>query len=270
MHTPDATTPTWFAGDLDDPWVAGIADALPRATRRLDCGGDLPEDWPEGPSPATLVLHRANLTRTDAERLRALRERGPRPPRVVLCAGPLARYHQWERWGPLVEAVLPESTASETVARHVAAAAGQRRCAGPRPRMAVVGGDFELRRTLAEICAGAGYPSQFARSWDDAPAGLLTLAAVPVLEDGWDHDLARAARSRPVVALLGFADRQSVALARRRGAVACLDLPCDLADLVFVLDRLAAGRAEPPHAVPPSPAGLLRSRPIVADARRPA
>ncbi len=271
MHTSDdaRTTLIWFAGDTDDPWVAAIADALPPGTRRLARGGDLPAEWPGGPTPSTLVLHRANLTPTDAERLRVLRERGPRPPRVVLCVGPLARYHHWERWGPLVDAVLPEATASETVARHVAAVGGRRREAGPRPPLAVVGGDLELRRTLAGIGAGAGFPSRTFEDWADAPEGILTLTAVPVLEDGWDHDLARRSRTRPVVALLGFADRHSVALARRRGVAACLDLPCDLADLIFVLDRLAAKRIEPPHAVPPSPAGRLRPRPILAAPRRP-
>ena len=57
-----------------------------------------------------------------------------------------------------------------------------------------------------------------------------------------------------MVALLGFADRATVGQARAHGASACLELPFDLADLVFVLDRLAAPRIEPAHEVPPPPA----------------
>ena len=127
MHAPDAST--WFAGDLGDPWVARIADALPRRTLRIDCPAELPELWPTGQGPRTLVLHRANLTTTDLERLRNLRSRGDFPPRVVLCAGAYARYHQWERWGPMVDAIVPEATASETIARHLIDAEPRR---GPR------------------------------------------------------------------------------------------------------------------------------------------
>ncbi|MEJ7639102.1 MAG: hypothetical protein WKF75_14300 [Singulisphaera sp.] len=61
-----------------------------------------------------------------------------------------------------------------------------------------------------------------------------------------------------MVALLGFADRATVGQARAHGASACLELPYDLADLVFVLDRLAASRAVPAHEVPPPPAAARR------------
>jgi hypothetical protein len=70
----------------------------------------------------------------------------------------------------------------------------------------------------------------------------------------------------PVVALLGFADRALVELARRHGATACLDVPFDVADLIGLLDRLASGagdrpevRGEPGHALPPSPASRARA-----------
>ena len=268
MNAPDPNL--WFAGDLDDPWVAAIADALPRGARRIPCAGDLPDAWPEGPGPRTLVLHRPTLTASDADRLHGLRHRGPTPPRVVLCLGPHARYHQWERWAPLVDVALPEATAPDVVARHLSGAEGRSRPAETRPLVAIVGGDFALRLTLGDACSEFGYPSEAFPDWPDAPRSVLSLWIAPVLEDGWPHALARAARSRPVIALLGFADRLTVAVARARGASACLDLPCDLADLLHVLDRLAADRIESAHAVPPAPASLRFPRTTMADPRQPA
>ena len=265
---PDAAP--WFAGDLADPWVAAIAEALPRGARRIPCAGNLPDTWPEGPGPRTLVLHRPYLTPPDADRLRGLRERGAMPPRVVLALGPHSRYHQWDRWAPLVDAVLPEATAPESVARHLAGAEGRPRADGPRPRVAVVGGDSALRSALAAACLEAGFPAEAFADWAEAPAGVLSLGIAPLLEDTWARTLARAARSRPVIALLGFADRATVALARSRGAAACLDLPCDLADLIHVIDRLARLRPDPRHSVPPAPMRFRLPGVDVADPRRPA
>jgi hypothetical protein len=261
MRSPEATT--WFAGDLDDPWVAAIAEALPPGTVRIPCAGDLPETWPGGRPPAVLVLHRPLLTGLDAERLRRLRGRGDRPPRVVVCVGPHARAHQLERWSPLVDAILPEATARETIARHVGTGA---RASVPRPAVAVVSSQYELRWTLADACRDAGYQAELARSWPEAVPAPLAVWDVPVLEPGWPVLLEAQAATRCVVALLGFADRETVALARARGAAACLDLPCDPADLAFVLDRLAQRlarpgarrRAEPAHGLPPAPASSRR------------
>ena len=62
---------------------------------------------------------------------------------------------------------------------------------------------------------------------------------------------------------MGFPDRQTVALAKSKGAVACLELPLNLDDLVDVIDRFAralylepptlSARVEPPHLLPPRP-----------------
>src|SRR5947209_3251653 len=109
-----------FLGDLDDPWVAAIADALPADAARSPCAGDLPDVWPiEAALVPTLVLHRAILTDADADRLRRLLAPPGTPPRTILAVGPHARFQQLERWVPLVEAVLPEATAAETVGRHL-------------------------------------------------------------------------------------------------------------------------------------------------------
>ncbi|HWE38312.1 MAG TPA: hypothetical protein VG406_17200, partial [Isosphaeraceae bacterium] len=82
---------------------------------------------------------------------------------------------------------------------------------------------------------------------------------VPVLDPRWPERMARRARTASVVALLAFADRETVATARRAGAAACLEWPCELDDLAHVLDRIAAGpRADAGHALPPAPAAGRR------------
>src|SRR4051812_37062456 len=128
-----------FVGDLDDPWVAAIADALPRGTIRLSCPGDLPDDWPiAAKSARTLILHRQILTNADAERLDHLLEAQVQRSRIILCVGPHARYQQVERWRPRVGVILPEATASETIARHLDEARARFRPPCDRPRVAVV------------------------------------------------------------------------------------------------------------------------------------
>jgi CheY-like chemotaxis protein len=258
-----------FAGDLDDAWVAAIAGALPARTARVHCPGDLPANWPQGLGLArTLVVHRAILSETDAERLPRQRGRDVEGPRVVLCVGPHARYHQLVRWSPLVDVILPEATAAEVVGRHVIGAPARVRPAGPRPIVAVVSGLFELRRMLADACREAGYMAAAARAWEDVAAGGVALWDVPVLEPDWAEVLERESQVRRVIALVGFADRETVARARESGAAACLDLPCDVNDLAHVLDRVAAApprKADRPHGVPPAPVGFRVVRPEAAD-----
>jgi hypothetical protein len=96
------------------------------------------------------------------------------------------------------------------------------------------------------------------------PPAALCVWDVPVLEPGWSKDLSRRAKLGMVVALMGFADRSLVRQARAAGASACLDLPCDPADLVDVLDRLASLRLDGAHDVPP-PATLRRGHRAVAE-----
>lgn len=75
---------------------------------------------------------------------------------------------------------------------------------------------------------------------------------VPVLDPDWSTRLAMAAQRRGVIAMLGLADRETVATARAAGAIACLDLPCDPDDLIFVLDRLTTSRRSTPPRRDPS------------------
>jgi hypothetical protein len=118
----------------------------------------------------------------------------------------------------------------------------------------IISGNHELSQTLADACGALGYAAESARDWPEASSRGLAVWDVPILEPEWPRMLARRKRSGPVVALLGFADRTLVTMAREHGAAACLELPYDLADLAYVLDRLTTLRAQPPHDVPPPPA----------------
>ncbi|MDB5349515.1 MAG: hypothetical protein JWN86_762 [Planctomycetota bacterium] len=259
-----------FLGELSDPWVAEIADAMPGKTVRLAHGSTPGEDeLGSVEAAAVIVVHCAILGPREGEALRLLKERdGTAPPRLVLCIGPHVRSLDLERWAGVADVVLPEATASETIARHVGT--------WPRPRVArpaitVIGGAFECRRVLADMCLRAGYAATAYATWDDAPLAPLAIWDVPVLEDDWDRVLRDKSARREVVAILGFADRATVARARAAGATACLDNTCEPADLAFVLDRIATRLAmDPPHPVPPAPKTAMRVArpPAVADPGR--
>jgi hypothetical protein len=276
----------WFVGDLEDPWVASLADVLPPGTRQFPAPGGLPDDWPgngafAAGAPRAVVMHRSILSAQDAERLARLRGRfsasaspgaGSPAPRVILCVGPYVRHADLERWSArgVIDAILPEATARDTIGRHLAAAAdaAPRRSPGPRPTVAVVSANFELRRTLADACEALGFPPEPACEWSEAPATGPAVWDVPVLEPEWPRALARRARKGAVVVLLGFADRTTVGQARAQGASACLELPYDLLDLEHVLDRVTAPRGEPAHAVPPPPASSRRRSPVAGPGPR--
>jgi hypothetical protein len=263
MDGPERTV--WFVGDLDDPWARGIGDAIPNVVARAYDSSWCDEISECAASPATLVLHRAYLSTVDAERLAKLRVKPAS--HIILCAGPHARYADIERWSALVDVVLSEATARETIGRYLAAFEGRRpvRPPGPRARVGIVSGNYELRRTLAEACESAGYPSEAASDWGEMTPGGAIVWDVPLVDSNWPRVLAKHSRLSKVVGLFGFADRSIVNQARGEGATACLDLPCDLADFVYVLDRVAGTRVEPAHDVPPGPALFRRGPRSVAE-----
>lgn len=254
-----------FVGDMSDPWVAAIADALPDTVSRIQCEGDLAESMLFPPAPLrTLLLHRTRLTPHDGELLARLRGSRVPPPRVVLCAGPHIRYAELERWSALFDVLVPEATARETVARQFQVRDDSPRVLGSRPRVSIVSVNFELRHALSDACVAAGYQAVPFADWSDASPGGLAVWDVPLLDPSWPKSLSRRAKTSTVVALFGFPDRAIVSEARSHGASACLELPCDVDDLVNILDRLAATRAEGAHDVPPAPASHRRpNRPVV-------
>jgi CheY-like chemotaxis protein len=260
----------WFLGDFDDPWVVALADGLPAPwpSRRLHCPNDLPGDpfGPMGP-PEVIILHRAVLTAHDAERLRRWRS-GSVEPRVILCHGPHARAVDLDRWSSLVDSAFPEATARESIVRQLGVVGPRDRRAESlagrdRPRIVVLSGNFEIRRMLAEAVEATGHPVIEARDWAEVPPNIPTVWDVPVLEQGWADLLAAHARQGPILTLIGFADRELVRIARQQGAVACLELPFDLADLAVALERLSAPRPriDPGHLLPPNPAARRRVEP---------
>ena len=118
-----------------------------------------------------------------------------------------------------------------------------------------------------EIAGAAG-----ARRSPSRPAEtMLTIWDVPLLEPDWSQRLERRARtSGPVIALVGFPDREIVTVAKASGAIACLELPYHVDDLIDVIDRAARtfspdtlfspGRVEQPHHLPPPPRGRKQYR----------
>jgi hypothetical protein len=283
----------WFIGDLSDPWVSAIADALPVSVSvvRVDCAVELPERPLGGaPAPHLVVVHRNRLSAADAEQLRAFRMlcEPESPPALILCVSPFVGYEDLESWSGVADVVLSEATAAELLPRHVARILGERQTRASRSdrlafRIEVASGNHELSVALAEACIGAGYrASQVGdvvmreiarRAARLASSGerVLTIWDAPVLEPLWCERLKQySAMTGPVIALIGFADRTSVALAKTSGAMACLELPYDVEDLLHVIDRTARSllsgswpmpaRVEPPHRLPPRPRRRDRRR----------
>jgi hypothetical protein len=263
---------TWFIGDLGDPWVRDLAEALPPATARWHCSGGLPQVWPHAcKSARVIVVHRSTLTESDLRQVGVLRV--PGGPRVILIAGAYAASVELVRWSRHVDLILGDATASATIHRHLGNLATPA-APGPARQLAVISADFEVRRTLVELVESTGAEAIACRDWLEVPPGLPALWDTPTLEPGWSDELARQSAGRRVVCMLAFADRTTVREARRRGASACLDWPCDPADLAWVLAQalerptvqrtIAAtipGRGDGPEAlVPPAPASARRSQ----------
>lgn len=242
MDAPGAATDTLFVGDLDDPWIAEIAAALPAGAIVWNGPEDLGDSLSRpGADARTLVLQRAVLGQRDREQVAAWKEAATGERRVLLIVGPHSRYHQVERWATLADVVLAEATAVETIGRHFLRPMPPIR----RPPVTIIAAEFELRSALVDLVRAAGYPAAGSADWS-GPANGPAIWEVPLLDREWPRELARHSRHRPVLALMGIADRQDVVLARAAGAAACLDSACEFDDLAFVLARLAEPTAAGP------------------------
>jgi hypothetical protein len=187
--------------------------------------------------------------------------------------------------------MAPEAIAIDVLPRHVLQFLDEKQTAKTaRTRgklfVSVCSSDHELRGALIDACSTFGFEAEecpdlsvetgerreLARSPNIPPR--VTLWDVPVLENGWHQAMERLSLSGPIIALLGFADRATVALARANGAAACLGIPFDLDDLGFVLDRIdkelgndqsladqESVRPELPHMLPPPPASRVSRSP---------
>jgi hypothetical protein len=289
----------WFMGDLSDPWVVSIAEALARCAGivQVHCPGDLPDrPFDDGRPPRLIVIHRHRFTAVDAQRLKEYRvcPSTVDAPAILLCVSPYVRYEELERWSELADLVISEATAADVLPRHITRLGDRQVSRSTRVetagfRIEVAGGNHDLCQAIVEACAIAGYSSL--QVPDLAAAGVtrppapatnaveraLTIWDVPVLEPDWSERLRRrSASSGPVIGLFGFADRETVTLAKASGAIACLELPYQVDDLIDVIDRAARSlsperwpspkRAEPPHRLPPPPRRRKgpRERPVTA------
>ena len=276
----------WFVADLSDPWVVSIAEVLARCTSivQVHCPGEVPDcPYDLARPPRLVIVHRQRLTAADALRLKAYRD--PKLPAaapvIILCVSPYVRYDELERWSGLANHVIFEATAGDVLPRHIARVVDGRegRIARIDPtgfRIEVAGSNRYLCEGLVEACVTAGYRAVAVDDLDEAarvgapPAApspaerALTIWDVPVLEPDWAERLERRTRlTGPVIALCGFADRDVVVTAKARGAVACLELPYDVDDLIDVVDRVGRlipadkwpkhVRVELPHRLPPHP-----------------
>jgi hypothetical protein len=276
----------WFVADLSDPWVVSIAEVLARCTSivQVHCPGEVPDcPYDLARPPRLVIVHRQRLTAADALRLKAYRD--PKLPAaapvIILCVSPYVRYDELERWSGLANHVIFEATAGDVLPRHIARVVDGRegRIARIDPtgfRIEVAGSNRYLCEGLVEACVSAGYRAVAVDDLDEAarvgapPAApspaerALTIWDVPVLEPDWAERLERRTRlTGPVIALCGFADRDVVVTAKARGAVACLELPYDVDDLIDVVDRVGRSipadiwpkhmRVELPHRLPPHP-----------------
>jgi hypothetical protein len=281
-----------FIGDLEDPWVSAIADALPAGFRveRLSCSEDVPETpFEPGHFPRLIILHRHRLTAQDRARIKRWREQVEIEikPTIVLCVSPYVRYEETERVLTLVDQVIPEGTAADILPGRI----GRLIEGGPLGvrrnvesfAVEVSGRNEDLCRTLVEVCVRAGYKAaaiddllagDFAKARQAASSAserTLTIWEVPVLETGWSEVLERRALATgPIIGLMGFADRATVSRAKANGAALCLDLPFEVEDLIDSVERVAVSRAleqwplparvEPPHQLPPRPRRRAASR----------
>jgi FixJ family two-component response regulator len=269
MHQETANRNILFAGELDDPWVGLIVTSISSVVpvRTVDVRGPMPERLTgDDEYPRSVIIHRLRLSLADVCRIEAYRQthRSKLRPEMILCYSPYVRYAELERCAQAVDLLIPEASAVDVLPCHLSRDVEPKEATPDHPQrrliqVDVVSTDHALRTTLQEICLAAGFGkpegsdtaftahslhscgvrSGAALLSDMRPHPVVTVWDVPVLDAGWPELIEHRSRLGPVIALLGFADRAMVGLARSRGAAACLELPFNVADLIDVLDRVS-------------------------------
>jgi hypothetical protein len=254
----------WIQGDLQDPWLRSLVERLAESAsvRVIPPSEQIPSQ-PQGAfSPRVVVVHQSRLSPADVSRLHAWRlEWGPGAQiTTILCVGPLARFAEVELLVSEFDVTVTETTLEASVLRRIRSG-GNRSTPQVGIRrdsisVAVDSPDPELRDLLSEICDNVGFHVVEPRAVDAAVASgspcpgrnqkLVTLWDVPVLEPAWSQWLARKSRRGPIVALLGFGDRELASLAEAHGADSCLELPFDNDDLAFAIEEAVVSRRKIP------------------------
>ena len=233
-----------FFGDREDPYASAIARAIPDLDRAWDCRDlipDLGRFARELDQDHVIIAHRSNPRPIEIDRLAAIRTIDPAARhKIILCSGDYLRYREWNRSRTKFDAILAETSARETIALYVNADSARLSTPCERSPVAILGGNHAIRRTIAEACRDFGRDPAIVV--DDGDLLNIQESTLIWIDPTFERDridlFFGAAERNAIVALIGCADRVRDLEARRLGAAACLDFPCDLADLAFVLDRI--------------------------------
>ena len=207
-------------GDLSDPWVVSIAEALARCAGivQVHCPGDLP-DRPFEPDrpPRLIVIHRHRFTAVDAQRLKEYRGCPGRRrvhPRSCCVSARMFGMKSWNagrRWR--TSSFRKRRPPTSCPARQPAGREARRPVARGRDgrlRIEVAGGNHDLCQAVVEACTAAGYrthPGGRPRNRGDAGA------ANPLVNAGRANadDLGRSApRARLVATARAAGSRRAV------------------------------------------------------------
>ena len=163
---PGADRSVWFVGDLDDPWVAAIADALPADARGSPARATCPTSLGRRRRrPRRSWCCTGRLDPVDAERLARLRvgtdadaAGGPLPRPARPARRPRALGRRWSTRSSPRRRPATRSRGTLVGPATTAPRAGRRRARGRGSRSSAP--TVELRQTLADACEAAGLPGR--------------------------------------------------------------------------------------------------------------
>jgi hypothetical protein len=260
-----------FAGDFEDPLVSAMLGAL-----QADPDTVWVVDWPEGTTLpemiahhiamngelVSVVIHRRSLGPSELAALGFIRrtiENSLRKPSIELIAGNLVRYSDLQATTSLVDRIVSEGVATEVIVRKTSMAEPAGDFGFP---VGILTSNVALREMLEDVLLAFGYCPAVLNGCSDPilPHGSLLIWDVPVLSDRWEVRLRDQSRMRPILTLLGLADRGLIERARSAGAISCLELPFQIEDLRNVLERHATRPANRADMRPDRPR-TIRSEP---------